>query len=292
MKKSNAKPLAGRRGAAEIPRHQRALLAVLGFVSAFGGWLLTIRPHSPELGGTALFVIAALALALAVIGRLPKILEVAGVPLEFDRDEMSEFLVTLRANVDEDTVEVLEDKLRRMSANAKSFDAAQQIADQSQDAVEDEVDQAPDAAQPQSADLGRKPTWLESLEAESHNATVEMEARVLGGYGSGRGQPPRVGALVRFDDERVLVREAITVANDSTLDVLRRRLNRVMANSPTVKKLVVLVPVSELRTVARWRNDVWGTTAELRVEVLAEGSPEAVALEAWIARLPIWARQG
>jgi hypothetical protein len=212
--------------------------------------------------------------------------------LEFDRDEMSEFLVTLRANVDEDTVEVLEDKLRRMSANAKSFDAAQQIADQSQDAVEDEVDQANDSAQPQAANLGRKPTWLESLEAESHNATVEMEARVLGGYGSGRGQPPRVGALVRFDDERVLVREAITVANDSTLDVLRRRLNRVMANSPTVKKLVVLVPVSESRTVERWRNDVWGNTAELRVEVLAEGSPEAVALEAWIARLPIWARQG
>lgn len=259
--------------------------------AAAGGWVLTTRPESPELGGTALLVVAALALALAIIGRLPKVLEVAGVPLEFDRDEMSEFLVTLRANVDEDTVGVLEDKLRKMSANAKSFDEAQEVADQRQESVDDVDDTVSDVAQPHVVDHGHKPAWLISLEVEARDPTVETEARVLGGLGSGRGQPPRVGALVRFDEERVLVRESITVANGSTLDVLGRRLNRVMANSPTVKKLVVLVPSSELRIVEKWRNDMWGKSADPRVEVLAENNPEALALEEWVAGLPAWGKR-
>src|SRR5690554_3439924 len=93
----------GKRGAAEIRTGQRIMFGLLGLTAAAGGALLILRQDSPELGGTALFIAAALFLSLMIIGRLPKMLEIAGVPLEFEQDEMLEFLRTLRAAVDADT---------------------------------------------------------------------------------------------------------------------------------------------------------------------------------------------
>jgi hypothetical protein len=264
--------------------YQRILFGLLGFAAAAGGALLILRTNSPELGGTALIIVAALFLSLMVIGRLPKLLEIAGVPLEFAQDEMAEFLRTLRAAADADTVLVLEDKLKRMSGDKKAFKDAQKRVDQEPEAS------APVIATPsRDTEASRKePHWFTELKRRAIDATVEKDARVLGGPGSGRGQPPRVHHLIRYGVQPVLVVENMTAWNDSTLEVLGRRLNRVMGNHPTVEKLVVILPDAGLADAERWREDLWGNEQNRKVEILVEGSDEATAVQSWVASLPLW----
>lgn len=276
----------GRRGASEVKRHQRVLLGVIGLVLAVGGSLLALRPESPELAGTALLVSAVLFVALAVIGRLPRMLEIAGVPLEFDQDEMAEFLLTLRANVDEDTVAVLEDQLRTMSANGGRFDAAQRAADADAATTVASGSTTDGSAQPTQNTEADAPLWLSGLMQRCTGGTVEREARVAGGPGSGRGQPPRVDVLVTAENgERIAVVEMVHAWTDSNLDVLGRRLNRVVENSRTVATFVLVVPAAGMATVSRWRDRMWGNATDRRVEVVAEDSRTAGALAAWLTDL-------
>lgn len=276
----------GRRGASEVKRHQRVLLGVIGLVLAVGGALLALRPQSPELAGTALLVSAVLFVALAVIGRLPRMLEIAGVPLEFDQDEMAEFLLTLRANVDEDTVAVLEGQLRTMSANGGRFDAAQRAADADAATTVGSGSMPESAAQPTQNTPAGAPLWLSDMMQRCTGGTVAREARVAGGPGSGRGQPPRVDVLVTAENgERVAVVEMVHAWTDSNLDVLGRRLNRVVENSRTVATFVLVVPAAGMTTVTRWRDRMWGNAVDRRVEVVAEDSHAARALEAWLTDL-------
>ncbi|MGM7678885.1 hypothetical protein [Microbacterium sp. A94] len=273
-------PPIGRRGAAEIPTYQRVLFGVLGIASAAGGALLLLRNGSPELGGTALVIIAALFLALMVIGRLPKMLEIAGVPLEFDQDEMSEFLRTLRAAVDDDTVVELEEQLKNMSGNTKAFKDAQKEADLDPESSAPTTEARPTVAK------AKDPAWLSSLKQGAGVATVEKNARVPGGTGSGRGQPPVVDHLVRQGDQPTLVLEKMSAWNESTLKVLGRRLNRVMWNLPTIEKLIVIMPGDGMTDAEDWRKSLWGNDVNPKVEVLAEGSNEALAVEDWVESLP------
>ena len=270
----------GRRGAVEIAIWQRIALGVLGALAATGGTLLLLRPQSPELAGTALMIIAALFFSLMVIGRLPKILEVTGVPLEFEKDEMSEFLRTLRAAVDTDTVAELEEQLRNMSSDSKAFKAAQALADADPESID------PTSPTRRTSALATDPDWLTTLKTPGDTVTVEKDARVPGGAGSGRGQPPVVDYLVRVNGEATVAVERASAWNESTLRVLARRLDRVASNLPSIKELLVIMPDEGMDDATAWRDRQWGLDSHKKVRLLAENSDAAAAVESWIDSLP------
>lgn len=275
----------GRRGAASLHWVARSGLGLAGIVAVAGAGFLLIPDPARETGGTALLIIGSVFILLAVIGRLPKSLEVAGMALEYEQDEMADFISTLRGtDLDDDTIDALLNRLQQMSASSRVFKNAKKQADETSkqgDAAEWQgaASAAPSAVEspghgkgergrgaeqrPRIDDEPRRdqdelrnvedesrvsndePLWIEALKT----ADVAREHPVV--QPSGRGRPPRVDFYVQLPGG-VVIGENLQAWNPTSLKLLEQRLRRVFGNDRSVQLAIVTVPQGGYSALTGW----------------------------------------
>ncbi|MFB8189065.1 hypothetical protein ACFC14_07040 [Microbacterium sp. NPDC055988] len=277
MSANSDQPLAalGRRGATTLHPWARAALAVLGVAAVGAAVILLFFPPARETGGTALLIIGAVFLLLAVVGRLPKSMEVTGLALEYEQDEMADFISTIRGtDLDEDTVDELLKQLQQMSANGRVFKAAKKQAGETSETepsgandVPELTDSAPSAVRSVTDD---DPAWLSMIQVKGDVVREQVVAQQ-----SGRGRPPRVDFYIPTDDG-VVVAERLQAWNRTTLGLVSQRLRRVFDNDQDVRLAIVTVPSAGREALEEWHRAL-GT--DLRSRVVAATDDKAGAAE-------------
>lgn len=262
----------GRRGATTLHPWARVALGVLGAAAVGAAVILLFFPPARETGGTALLVIGAVFLLLSVIGRLPKSMEVTGLALEYEQDEMAEFISTIRGtDLDEDTVDELLKQLQQMSANGRAFKAAKkQAGETSSDTGLPTAQDVPMAGKPVSnavqAASNDDPAWLSKIPTKGLVLREHVVAQQ-----SGRGRPPRVDFYIPTGDG-VVVAERLQAWNRTTLGLVSQRLRRVFDNDKEVRFAIVTVPSAGRDALEEWHLSLGN---DLRSRVVAATDDEA-----------------
>lgn len=267
----------GRRGATTLHPWARVALGVLGAAAIGAAVILLFFPPARETSGTALLVIGAVFWLLAVIGRLPKSMEVTGLALEYEQDEMADFISTIRGtDLDEDTVDELLKQLQQMSANGRVFKAAKKQASETSSDTDPSTAKdvrvsgkaVSNAVRAASDD---DPAWLSKIPATGSILREHVVAQQ-----SGRGRPPRVDFYIPTDDGAI-VAERLQAWNRTTLGLVSQRLRRVFDNDKEVRLAIVTVPSAGQDALEEWHLSL-GNDVRSRVVAATDDDAGAAAI--------------
>jgi len=218
-----------RESARHMPHLVRLALAAAGLAALSMGTWAVLRPHSGDLGSTALIVVGGVLVLLAVLGRFPDRLSVGDVEMEFRRDSLEEILAVVRAEAPEifdQVVDIARGGTRTPDAVDEAARAAQE--EQRQEAAFETTvmlrDSVPAAEAAENVDLG-------SLSGLRRDVDVAVPSR---------GRPPRVDATFHLDGKVVAI-EIKSSWSRSTSRLVKQRLARVLT-SPEYAAAVLIVP--------------------------------------------------
>ena len=208
----------------------------------FAGFDLA-RGDSPELGATALIIVGAVLLVLAVLGRMPERLSAAGFELEFSSSSLKEILKVVQSEAPDifDTVASLASGGSRTSKAVATVIEEARAERQKDTRFETEVltrFTSKPGSTPDANSLSRFPGF-------KINPAIDSIP--------GRGRPPLIDAAFDFANTRIAV-EAQNSWSRTTASVVRQRLMRVLT-SPDFGAAVLIVPDDVAREATTDMND-------------------------------------
>ncbi|WP_146082347.1 hypothetical protein [Rathayibacter sp. AY1C5] len=203
----------------------RVAVSVFGIVSFGIGVAAVFRAQTPEIGGTALVTLGAVAVLLAAIGRFPDRFSVGQWEVELKRDSLEEILSIVKAEAPDifDQVAAL---ARGGTRTPDAVDAAVKTAEAS---GEDEKSFENELIDQNSA--GR---------LDLPDLRTEVDVSI-----PSKGRPPRVDAVFSLRGKSVAV-EFKNNWTRSISNLTRQRLNRVLT-SPDFIAAAVVVPRQFMR---------------------------------------------
>ena len=209
-------------------------LVVAGLALIVVGVLAIFRPATPELGGTALAVIGAALIALAVIGRTPSKVSGGGVTLEFPAvAQILELAGEGDADVFDQIVQVIRTDLGAKPEVRTLVDDVVRAVEDAEDFRQDTLSvDTPGVLPSDPNDLGP----LRSRRGFRENVTV----RVPDGS-----RAPRVDGAFPFSGRGVAV-EIVHDWNPVAADLVRQRMRRVLTN-PDFAAGLVIVPRADVQ---------------------------------------------
>lgn len=199
---------------------------------------------------TSLVVVAGILYLLAMIGRLPHSFEVAGLSLDYDIEPLADALGTIRGSDLDDASKARILKLLETSAsNPDVYQSASKMADESQESPTDTDDRGGHSV----SELGHgEPdefAWIRKIADDDH---IQEDFTVPG---SGKGKAPKVDYFFKVGGKGVAA-EFVTYWNPSTLDLLNRRLSRVLGKSTPVEHAIVVAPDKAVSKVEKELADL------------------------------------
>lgn len=230
---SSAKTQKDESGFSNLVRIGLALMGAGAFV--FAGFAMA-RDTSPELGATALIIMGAISLLLALFGKMPPIrLSGWGFELEFSKDTLKKILDVVQSEAPD------------------IFDAVANIASGGT-RTRTEVSNVIAAARAEKQDDTKfEAGFLISSGAKSLLAFDGFRPNPVVANTPGRGRPPIIDAAFDFGGTKIAV-EMKSNWNPTTADLVRQRLLRVLT-SPDFGAAVLIVPDSVLAAASAALTD-------------------------------------
>lgn len=238
--------------ALELTLKQRSLLGGLGGCAFAAAAAVVFFKDNLDVTSTALIVVGGILMLLAILGRLPKSFEVAGLSLDYNIDKLADALGTIKSSdLDDESKKKIVELLEQSASDSHAYRQAQNVMEKSHSA-EKTVGVSEGRAGSTNAERADDATVEDLLMTVASDGKVEEDYVVLD---SGVGKQPKFEYFIRLSGTGVVI-DTIKYWNPSTLELLRRRLERSFRKATSVSAAILLTPEAAIDAVQASLEDM------------------------------------